>query len=108
MLKQYFSNQTKRTKQITAYIGQMPQKFYQKRMPKVPLVIMAVIVGATGIYLLTSSHAATPYISINADTGTLANGATKQACNGASNGNCVVFGGASASNPVPFPSCTGA
>jgi poly(3-hydroxybutyrate) depolymerase len=82
---------------VTAFVGQMPQKFYQKRMPRAPLVIVAIIFGITGIHLMTGSHAATPYVSINADAGTVANGATKQACSGASNGNCVVFGGPNAS-----------
>src|ERR1039458_7700242 len=76
MLKQYFLNQTKRTKQITS-------------------VLVVLIVAGVGTYLLVGSHAATPYASITADQGTLANGATKQTCAGASNGNCVVFGGSS-------------
>ena len=73
MLKQYFSNQTKRTKQITS-------------------VLVVLIVAAVGTYLLVGSHAATPYASITADKGTLANGATKQSCSGTSDGSCVVFG----------------
>jgi hypothetical protein len=77
MLKQYFYSQTKRTKQITA-------------------VLVVLIVAAVGTYLLVGSHAATPYASITADKGTLANGATSQSCTGASDGNCVMFGN---SNP---------
>src|ERR1039458_7837698 len=77
MLKQYFLNQTKRTKQITS-------------------VLVVLIVAGVGTYLLVGSHAATPYASITADKGTLANGATSQSCTGASDGNCVMFGN---SNP---------
>src|ERR1039458_1557274 len=74
MLKQYFSNQTKSFQQLTA-------------------ILVVLIVAAIGTYLLIGSHAATPYASINADKGTLANGATKQTCSGSSDGSCVMFGG---------------
>ena len=74
MLKQYFTNQTKRTQQLTA-------------------IIVVLIVAGIGTYLILGSHAATPYASITADKGTLANGATAQTCAGSSNGSCVVFGG---------------
>jgi hypothetical protein len=73
MLKQYLFTQTKRAQQITA-------------------ILVVLIVAGIGTYLLLGSHAATPYASITADQGTLANGATKQACSGSSDGNCVVFG----------------
>src|ERR1039458_825122 len=80
MLKQYFSKQTKRTQQLTA-------------------IIVVLLVASIGTYLLLGSHAATPYVSTTASSGTLANGATKQACAGSSDGNCVVFGGQQASVP---------
>jgi hypothetical protein len=73
---QYFSNQTKRSQQLTA-------------------VLVVLIVAGIGTYLLLGSHAATPYASITADSGTLTSGATKQTCAGSSNGSCVVFGGGS-------------
>jgi hypothetical protein len=59
--------------------------------------LVVIIVAAVGTYLLVNSHAASPYASITADKGTLANGATSQACAGASDGNCVVFGDSSGS-----------
>jgi hypothetical protein len=74
MLKTYFSDRSKRFQQLSA-------------------LLVAVIVSAIGTYLLVGSHAATPYAAITADSGTLASGATKQSCSGASDGNCVVFGG---------------
>jgi len=57
------------------------------------IVILAVI--SIGTFLLTGSHAATPYASITADQGTLTSGATKQTCTGASDGSCVMFGSVS-------------
>jgi hypothetical protein len=73
LIKTYFSDNNKRVQQISA-------------------VLVVVIIAAVGTYLLVGSHAATPYASINAVSGTLANGATKQTCSGAIGGNCVVFG----------------
>ena len=83
MFKQYFSNQTKRTQQLTA-------------------ILAVLIVAAIGTYLLTGSHAATPYASITADSGTLASGAIKQTCTGASDGNCVVFGGSGDTGAINY------
>jgi hypothetical protein len=58
-----------------------------------PLAIITIaIVAAIGTYLLISSHAATPYASINADKGTLSNGATIVTDNSASDGKYVKFG----------------
>jgi len=73
-IKQYFSDKTKRTQQLIA-------------------VIVVIIVATIGTILLIGSHAASPYASIVADTGTLSGSATTQACSGSSDGNCVVFGG---------------
>src|SRR5665213_566722 len=81
MLEQYFSNPTKRTKQITS-------------------VLVVLIVAIVGTYLLVGSHAATPYASITADKGTLTGAATKQTCSGASDGSCVMFGSSSSSNKL--------
>jgi hypothetical protein len=81
MLKQYFSNQTKRTKQITS-------------------VLVVLIVAGIGTYLLLGSHAATPYTSITANKGILSGGATTKTCSGASDGNCVVFGSAKTGNSL--------
>lgn len=81
MLKQFFSNQTKRPQKISA-------------------LLVVLIVAAVGTYLLVGSHAATPYASITADKGTLAGGATKQSCSGASDGSCVTFGSSSSSDKL--------
>ncbi len=55
------------------------------------MLVAVVIVAGIGTYLLISSHAATPYASLTADGGSLAGGAAKQTCTGASDGSCVVF-----------------
>src|SRR6267142_2433402 len=80
MFKQFFSSRTQSFKQITALIA---------------ILIVAIV----GTILLTGSKASTPYISLNADQGTLANGATSQACSGASDGNCVKFVSCGSGNP---------
>ncbi len=74
MLKTYFSDRTKRLQQIT-------------------LAVAILTVAILGTILLLGSHAATPYASITADSGTLASGAVAQSCTGAANGKCVVFKG---------------
>jgi hypothetical protein len=61
-------------------------------------LLVVIIVAALGTYLLVGSHAATPYDSITADSGTVSNGATKQTCSGSTDGNCVVFNGSAANN----------
>ena len=83
MFKQYLSNRTKRLQNVT-------------------VVLTVLIVAATGTYVLTRSHAATPYVSVNAANGTLSGSAQQvQNCSGASNGSsCVVFGGTTSSSPV--------
>jgi endoglucanase len=60
--------------------------------------IVVLLIAAVGTYLLVSSHAATPYASIDADTGTVSGAAAKSTCTGAADGNCVTFG--STSSPV--------
>ncbi len=76
MFRQYYTNQTKRNQRIIS-------------------AIVILIVAGIGTYLIVGSHASTPYVSTTADSGSLANGAVKQSCSGSSNGNCVVFNGAS-------------
>jgi type III secretion system FlhB-like substrate exporter len=44
---------------ITAFVGQVPQKFYQKKIPKLPLVLVAIIAGSIGTYALINSLAVT-------------------------------------------------
>jgi hypothetical protein len=57
------------------------------------VIVTVVLIAAVGTYLLSSSHAATPFASVDAINGSLANGATSQSCSGSSDGNCVVFEG---------------
>lgn len=45
--------------QITASVGKVPEKFSRKRLPKIPLIIVALIVGSFGAFHLLSSHAST-------------------------------------------------
>jgi hypothetical protein len=78
----------------------MPRQFSQnlllneaKKRQRITAVLVVLIVAAVGTYILTSSHAATPFASSIAANGTTANGASKQTCSGAGSGNCVVFTG---------------
>jgi phosphatidylinositol-3-phosphatase len=64
-------------------------------------------VSVLGTYLLITSHAATPYASINADKGAVTGAATKQACSGTSDGNCVQFGNKTTTNPALCGFATG-
>jgi hypothetical protein len=83
MFKHYYFNKSKRFQYLSA-----------------SLVIL--VVASMGTLLLIGSHAATPYASTTADSGTLSGGATKQTCTGASDGNCVVFGGTTTASSI-FP-----
>jgi hypothetical protein len=69
-------------------------------MQKSRIILVVVLVAVIGTILLVSSHAATPYVSINADSGTLADGATIQTDTSASDGKDVLFGSASSPSPT--------
>lgn len=56
--------------------------------------VVITLIAAAGVYLLTGIHAASPYISSEAENGTL-NGATQQSDSNASGGKYVQFGTAS-------------
>jgi endoglucanase len=56
-------------------------------------VTVIVLFAGIGVYLLTSSHAASPYATANADKGFLSSGATVIVDNSATDGNHVQFGG---------------
>jgi hypothetical protein len=61
--------------------------------------VIILILTIIGVHILTSSHAATPYISSYADTGTVVSpGTVNQQCSGSSSGKCVVFGSGSTSD----------
>jgi hypothetical protein len=60
------------------------------RWQAIAAIALLVIVG---VYFLAGGHAATPYVTVAASSGTL-NGATAGTCTDASNGHCVTFGSA--------------
>lgn len=64
---------------------------------KLTASLAVIIVATLGIYLIVSSHAASPYTSTTATSGTLASGAANCPALGASNGNAAVF-----SQPIPM------
>jgi hypothetical protein len=72
---------------------QLPKKVseYLRKSPNALAFIIVLVVAVIGTYLLVSTHAATPSIAINADSGSVAGNASKQACTGSSDGNCVMF-----------------
>jgi hypothetical protein len=68
------------------------------RTSKLLLPAFAIMFGVVGVLLLLSSFAATPYISIEAESGTKANGVTSFSDSNASGGSAVLF--ASTSPPT--------
>src|ERR1700685_778158 len=77
------------------------KKFVNKgsSLQRLLAVVVIIVVAIVGYKLLTASHAASPYVAVDASTGTVASPATKQACSGADNSNCVTFkAGTSSSN----------
>lgn len=74
MFKKYFASKTKNPQKIT-------------------VVVVVILVAGIGTSLILSSHAASPYVSVTADTGTPTGAATiVQNCNGSTDGSCVTFG----------------
>jgi hypothetical protein len=73
MFKKYFLNRRKRPGSLNA----------------IPIVLIMAVIG---VYLLVSSHAATPYASVTGSQGSLAGGANLQSDSTASTGQRVVFG----------------
>jgi hypothetical protein len=70
-----------------------------KRSQYISAGAVVLVIAIIGTVLVLSSHAATPYASINADKGSVANGATVKTCSGADDGSCVVFGSATSTPP---------
>jgi hypothetical protein len=62
-----------------------------KSFRSITVAVVVVIVAAIGTYLLTSSHAASPYASATASSGSLTGNATTTSCSGASTSTCVLF-----------------
>lgn len=72
------------------------QSKWENRKVNNPILIGFVLLFAViGVYSLLNGRAAAPYIAINADAGSLANGAATKPCAGSSDGNCVVLNPAS-------------
>jgi hypothetical protein len=65
---------------------------------QIRIIVFVLVVAGIGTYLILSSHAATPYASINADSGTLAGSASIQTDSNAYDGKYVQFGTTSNSN----------
>jgi hypothetical protein len=64
-------------------------EFYKR----VPALIIVLLFGITGVYIFATSHAATPYVTVEAESGTLSGNATINTDSSASGGESVVFGG---------------
>lgn len=79
MLRHYFADKTKRTQQVT-------------------MLVVVLIVAGIGTYLLSSSHAASPYSLSSADSGALSGEASEQGCTASSDSNCVAFGAATSAS----------
>src|SRR5262249_9811970 len=54
---------------------------------------VVVLVALIGTYVSFISHATTPYVSLNATSGSVAGGAASKSCPGSSGITCVVFNG---------------
>src|ERR1017187_1469429 len=67
--------------------------YFTKRSKQVIAILVALIVGALGVHFLVSSHAATPYATIDAAKGTLNGNATITTDPTATSGQAVQFGG---------------
>jgi hypothetical protein len=75
---------------MSKYLSRL--KHVNLKSAALPILVIAVV-AIGGTYLLLSSHAATPYASITADSGTLTSTATKvTSCSGSTDGTCVMFG----------------
>jgi len=73
-----------------------------KGFQRIVTALVALIVAVVGTYFLSGSHAATPYVSLEANTGHATNGAASETCTNslAANGQCVVFGAGGGSNMI--------
>jgi hypothetical protein len=71
-----------------------------KKFKFLSVAAVSFLIAAIGAYLVLGSHASTPYASVDAASGTLANNAKSQTCSGSVSGQCVEFNSAS-STPTP-------
>jgi hypothetical protein len=70
---------------------------------KISAGLAVVVVAGLGAYLIAASHAASPYTSIEAASGTVANGACLGVDSSASNGRDIQFNGAGSICPSANP-----
>jgi hypothetical protein len=71
-----------------------------KKRRYLTIYLFSAAIITIGLHTLISSHAATPYSSVIADTGTLGGTATKNTCSGADDGYCVVFNSTTNNDPM--------
>jgi hypothetical protein len=80
----------------------MPKHYFLNKLQsnrRLSAIVVIVIVAGIGTYLLLSSHAASPYVSITANSGTPTGSATLVPnCSGATDTSCVMFGSGSTSS----------
>jgi hypothetical protein len=75
-----------------------------KKQKQLQRVVVVVVVALIGIHFIASSHAASPYVSVEAESGTLSGNASVQSDATASGGSDVLFGGSSTSSTNYFTS----
>jgi len=88
----------------------LSKRLYNITSKQISALLVLSIVATTGTYLIIGSHAASPYASLNANTGTLTGGAVPQADSTASDGTKVLFNGTSTTqttNCMPSPEACG-
>jgi hypothetical protein len=74
----------------------MISKAFKSNAHSLNALIVICLIAGIGAYMLQSSHASTPYASINADQGKLTSPAISEASSAASDGQYVEFGNVSA------------
>lgn len=62
-----------------------------KNPQRLSAILVVLVVGCLGAYLLVGGHAASPYVSTTAPSGTLANGAVSCSSTGSTTGSAVTF-----------------
>jgi photosystem II stability/assembly factor-like uncharacterized protein len=76
----------------------------RQHIKQATIVLVVVLVGGLGVYLLGGSHAASPYATADSANGTLSSAATTVTDNTANNGKAVQFGTATVTQtPLPNP-----
>jgi hypothetical protein len=77
------------------------------RLQRIIPIIIVVAIAVLGVHLLSLTHAATPSVAVEAESGTLSGGATINTDATASGGESVLFNGSSSSTPpITGSSCS--